>query len=153
MGRAYDGAMMTGSRDGVKVGIAPGLGATGITGHERVWSCVASALDDIGALTTSGTPDVWFYSAHSPKPNLQGPSIAIAYEAGWVVPGAYEGYPQRFVEEIDQGTRAGVTAADVIITGSRSARAEVLEAYSIAPDLVEFVPFGVDLRRFTPRKR
>ena len=149
MGRAYDGAMMTGSRDGVKVGIAPGLGATGITGHERVWSCVASALDDIGALTTSGTPDVWFYSAHSPKPNLQGPSIAIAYEAGWVVPGAYAEVRCRAM----RGTRAGVTAADVIITGSRSARAEVLEAYSIAPDLVEVVPFGVDLRRFTPRKR
>jgi glycosyltransferase involved in cell wall biosynthesis len=111
------------------------------------------ALDGIGALDTSARPDIWFYSAHGGKPDLVGPSVAIAYEAGWTISGNRENYPQNFIDAIDRGTRGGLAHADAIITGAHSAKKEIADAYRLNWDRIHVIPFGVDLELFRPQRR
>ena len=79
-----------------------------------------------------------------------GLAVAVVYEVGWIVPGAYDGYPAEFVDRIDRATADGVRRADAVITGSTSAKHEVVQAYGFPADRVHIVPFGVDCDRFRP---
>jgi glycosyltransferase involved in cell wall biosynthesis len=124
-----------------------------ISGHSRVWTSVKSALEELSVLDHTGAPGVWFYSAHGGPPEVGGRSVAVAYEAGWTVPGAYVGYPTSYLEAINDATRRGVLHGDAVVVGAASAKAEILSAYGCSEDSVHVVPFGVDLDAFHPDKR
>jgi glycosyltransferase involved in cell wall biosynthesis len=134
------------------IGIAPGTISTPPMqdGHHRVWKEVTRRLEDFGAIATEGEPDVWFYSGHVGDPDVQGPAVAVVYEVGWSVPGAYDGYPPEFIADIDRATAAGVRRADAVITGSASTKQEVIRAYGYPPEGIHIIPFGVDPHRFRP---
>ena len=141
------------NRNPVRIGIDPRLTDLPPGGNARVWKQMFCALDGIGALDTSARPDIWFYSAHGGKPDLVGPSVAVAYEAGWTVSGNRENYPQNFIDAIDRGTREGLAHADAVITGAHSAKKEIADAYQLNWDSIHVIPFGVDLELFRPERR
>ena len=124
-----------------------------ISGHSRVWTSVRDALAQLAVLDASGTPDVWFFSAHGGLPEVTGRLVAVAYEAGWTVEGAYVGYPKSYLDAIDSATREGVTGADAVIVGAESAKRELINAYGLAPESIHVIPFGVDLTSFHPDRR
>ena len=78
------------------VGVAPNVvsGPDEVSGNSRVWREVGRRLGDLGALDDRRTPDVWFYSGHGGDPGLEGPAVAVVFEAGWEVPGVYDDYPR-----------------------------------------------------------
>jgi glycosyltransferase involved in cell wall biosynthesis len=124
-----------------------------ISGHSRVWTSVRSALDELSVLDHTGAPGVWFYSAHGGPPEVEGRSVAVAYEAGWTVPGAYVGYPSSYLDSIDDATHRGVLHADAVVVGAESAKRELISAYGLLPDSIHVVPFGVDLDGFNPNRK
>lgn len=143
------------SKNAASIAIAPSTLPEGapMSGHSRVWTSCRAALDSLSVLDHSGNPDVWFFSAHGGRPEVEGLCVAVAYEAGWTVPGAYVGYPSSYLESINAATRAGVTHADAVVVGAESAKREIVEAYGLSPDTVHVVAFGVDLETFHPRNR
>jgi glycosyltransferase involved in cell wall biosynthesis len=52
-----------------------------------------------------------------------------------------------------QGWRAAQRRADVILTGTRAAAAEIVEHTSIVADRIRVVPYGVDVVSVDPRRR
>ena len=111
-----------------------------------MWQEVTLQLEACGALTTGGRPDVWLYCGHGGDPGVEGSAVAVVYEVSWSVPGACDGYPAEFIGSIDRATADGVRRADAVITGSTSAKHEVVQAYGYPPDRIHVVPFGVDPR-------
>lgn len=137
----------------LRIGIAddslPGPG--NVSGSGRVWAEAVRGISRQRLWSVDPSVDVVFFNAHGgiPSGRPQGRrSIAVAYEAGWIVPGAYAGYPPTYLEEIDRRTGEGVRWADHVIVSSTSAKNEIMEAYGVPPARIEVVPLGVDLATF-----
>jgi len=152
------------SRRRLRVAVPPHVASlTEDSGHGKLWSHVLGQLRrsakveirDPGASSRRGrrAPDVWLLDGHAGPPfdALAGtPVVAEVHEASWANPALRRYLDPAFGELMAARTQATMEVAAHVITLSRSARDEVVEAFGLDPARVHAVLLGVDQECFRP---